>query len=149
MSEISRRTLLAGAAATAATAAFGTVLIYLPKAAEASTVDDQVALFVSLSMVLTGIGKSELAPNVDPFNLKTTYFGRAQKAKPEAFNRMLQIFKENQSDPTVGNMIFSNPDADTRILASSILLAWYLGAWYEPDALADRHKLAVQNRSPL
>jgi len=146
MTEISRRTLLTRVVATAATAAFGTVTISLPAAAESVPAAD-LNLFVQLSAKLTGIDALKLAPFIDPINVGSEYFLAAKTAGGAKFDSMLQAFKNNPSDETVGN--FLKPNSETRYLARSIILAWYLGAWYEPDTLeaeANQSSKAVANQ---
>jgi hypothetical protein len=129
MTEMSRRTLLASVAATAA---FGTVTISLPAAAESGTAAD-LDLFVQLSAKLTGIDALKLAPRVDPIGVKSEYFEAAKTAGGAEFDSMLQSFKNSPTDETVAN--FLKPNSETLYLARSIILAWYLGAWYEPKTL--------------
>jgi hypothetical protein len=131
MTDISRRTVLAGAAAAAALA---TVSVSLPSAAAA--VRDPEQTFLELSAALTGIDKEKLAPNVDPVGVNSLYFKRARDARPAAFDRMLQIVEDNKADlTTVGNIILNQSGTEVRFLARSIMLAWYLGAWYDPTLL--------------
>lgn len=134
MTDISRREVLAGAAATAAAAALATVTVSL--AAAAAAVRDPQQTFLELSAALTGIDKEKLAPNVDPVGVNSLYFKRARDARPAAFDHMLQIFEDNKADPTtVGNIILNQSGTEVRFLARSIMLAWYLGAWYDPTLL--------------
>jgi hypothetical protein len=145
MSEMSRRKLLASVAATAATAAFEMVAISLPAAAESGSPAD-LNLFVQLSAKLTGIDALKLAPFIDPIEIKSEYFAAAKKAGGATFDSMLQAFKNSSTDETVAN--FLRAGSDKRYLARSIILAWYLGAWYEPgtlDAEANQSQEAKAN----
>ncbi len=132
MTEMSRRTLLASVAATAATAAIGSITIPLPASAEPTPGQD-LDLFVQLSAKLTGIDARKLAPSIDPIGVKSEYFAAAKKAGGATFDSMLRDFKASPTDETIAN--FLKPDSDTLYLARSIILAWYLGAWYEPKTL--------------
>jgi hypothetical protein len=94
-------------------------------------------LFVGLSAVLTGIDASKLAPQLDPVNIKQTYFDFLQKKSAATFNQLLSIFSQNQnSSPSViGEIIFGQSGSDIKYLARSIILMWYLGSWYDPSVL--------------
>ena len=133
MTEFSRRKMLTVAAATAATAVGS---VELPTPAAADDTDDQKR-FVKLSVALTGIAESKLAPAVDPIQVKNDYFQQA-KLDP-AFQKLMQIVGTDPSDPptAAATKIMTNPDPDIKYLGRSIILMWYLGAWYEPKKLAD------------
>jgi hypothetical protein len=128
MTAISRRTVLAGAAATTAVASVNAILAPSVSADSATAMQ----LFLKLSSVLTGISESKLAPTKDPINIKETYFDRARR--DPHFGRLLQMFDPGK--PETAEFIFKHPEPEIRYLARSIMLAWYLGAWYEPQKLA-------------
>ena len=141
MTDFSRRALLEGAAVTAAFAAFVGVEAILPATAVAQNPDsDQSRMnaFIRVSAILTGIDSSRLSPTVDPFNVKLQYFKRAESAKPEAFARLLRIVDAHPAnDDALGESILKqSDDSEICFLGRSIILAWYLGAWYDPDLLA-------------
>lgn len=94
-------------------------------------------LFVGLSAVLTGIDASKLAPQLDPVNIKQTYFDFVQGQAATTFNTLLGIFQQNQNQPpaVIGNIIFSQSGPAVEYLARSIILMWYLGSWYDPAVL--------------
>jgi hypothetical protein len=145
---LTRRTLLAGAAATAA----ATVGVDTP--AIGQTADpDKITIFANLSAALTGIAKLKLAPDTDPVDVKQEYFKRVQDKQPAAFGKLLQIARDqNLQIPGPGtdgvvqqgdvDKLVAKIEAsdDTKFLARSIVLMWYLGSWYEPD---DLKKLTV------
>jgi Membrane bound FAD containing D-sorbitol dehydrogenase len=136
MTIVSRRTMLTGAAATTAVTAVGS--IDATRSAEAATSMD---LFLGLSSALTGIAVDRLNPRRPPqqtprdiLDVKQAYYERAQKY-PE-FEQLLKLYdanKENANTDEIAKIILDDPDA--RFLARSIILAWYLGAWYEPADL--------------
>lgn len=103
---------------------------------------DSTALFVSLSSFLTGISASELAPAIDPNEppLKNVYYEYAKKNNPETLQTLLDVYQKNMQQPpqTIANAIFNNPDPLVGSLARSIMLEWYLGSWYAPEALETR-----------
>ena len=142
---LTRRSVLAGAAAAAAVSI----------GAETPAGAQPVSVFVDLSAALTGIARGKLAPNVDPIDIKTAYFRRASDPKhAAAFATLLQLTRAAnlQIDPNKV-MAQDKVDAltarieardDTKFLARSIVLMWYLGAWYEPD---DLKKLTVDPKA--
>lgn len=130
MTEISRRNLFRSLAATAVV---GTAGYARPLAASPERATDDMDSFLSLSAQLTGIAAGNLAPGVDPVGIKFLIFERAKKANPVAFESMLKIFDAHQDDS--GNIILNLSGEDVRFLARSIMLAWYLGAWYDPNEL--------------
>ena len=135
MTELSRRNLLTGAAATVA---LTTIASSLPVSAEEAVDADQFESFVALSEELTGIDSIKLSPAVDSTRVGQQYFKRARNVRPKAFDQMLQIFEKNKNDPAVANIILNLSGTDIKFLARSIILAWYLGAWYDP-ALLEKH----------
>ena len=138
-----RRRVLAGAAAATAAMSVGAV----DSSASAQTRQDMVA-FVLLSSALTGIAELKLAPGFDlaksepgsdPVDVKEEYFNRVNKRRPAVLRRLLQIAADSQKLPAAdrAQAIIDKVQAtpDTKYLARSIVLMWYLGAWYDPDHL--------------
>jgi hypothetical protein len=138
-----RRTVLAGAAA--ATAAISVGAVDSPASAQAR---QAMVNFVLLSGALTGIGELKLAPGFDvaksepgsdPVDVKQEYFDWVNKRRPVALKRLLQIAADSQKLPAAdrAQAIIDKVQAtpDTKYLARSIVLMWYLGAWYEPAEL--------------
>ena len=75
-------------------------------------------------------------PGVDPINIKNEYFKWINGHDPtSSFGKLLQIAKDSRK--STGDIIakVNASDDDTKFLARSIVLLWYLGSWYEPDAL--------------
>jgi len=142
-----RRTVLAGAAATTAAVTIGVDTPALAQKAD-PTADKET--FLVLSAALTGIAKKKLDPFADPLNLWREYFNRANNDQHAAvFVALLRIAKgaalQVPPDETNGGVIpqdkvdqlASAIEArdETKFLARSIVLMWYLGSWYEPDVL--------------
>lgn len=141
ISAVTRRSVLAGAAAAALT-----IGAEAPAGAQPAAEDESV--FVDLSAALTGIAKARLAPGADPIDVKKIYFRRASDpSHATAFAGLLQLTRAAQlqiPDGTNGVIPQDKVDVladwieareDTKFLARSIVLMWYLGAWYEPHDL--------------
>jgi hypothetical protein len=179
---LTRRTVLAGAAATAA----ATVTATPPS--NAQSVDPHpepndpnshadMVLFVLLSAALTGIAEAKLAPGFkrvpalpppsttvttpnappppvdlkktdpgsDPVNIKKDYFLWINDHRPAAFEDLLRLTKNSQTASNPAQTIIDKLQFDdtgrtravveSKYLARSIVLMWYLGAWYDPDDL--------------
>ena len=145
--KISRRAMLAGTVATAAVAA----VLPLSNSAFAETSDQEdMMAFLLLSAALTGVDVQTLAPEfsrgsgdilsadpgIDPINIKSAYFTQVNAPGTTAsFAKLLQIAKDNRlsQDNIIAKVNAS--DDDTKFLARSIVLLWYLGSWYEPGDL--------------
>jgi hypothetical protein len=131
VTDLTRRNILTAAAATAAGAVTSTGL---PAPAAADDKAD-LDLFISLSAALTGIAKDRLAPSVDPlFQLRIDYFNQA-KSDP-GFPALLQIIRADPTHPdAAAAKVMSSTDPKIKYLGRSIILAWYLGSWYDPKVL--------------
>jgi hypothetical protein len=147
MTEISRRAVITGATATAATAAFGSMLIspssLIAEASPAAAVDpdknDKIQ-FAKLSEALTGIDQSILTPNVDPFGVNAEVFARAKAADGQTLDTILKKFigsPVNKPKTVVEILAEDTKEESAKFLMRSIILAWYLGAWYAPQALKE------------
>jgi Membrane bound FAD containing D-sorbitol dehydrogenase len=130
MTDLTRRRMLGVAAGTMASA----VGTSLPEPAAADDAAD-LALFVRLSVALTGIAEARLAPSVDPIGVKNDYFDRA-KSDPD-FPSLMQIVRTDPANPPVAAAAKIMSDPKLKFLGRSIILTWYLGAWYQPKLLAE------------
>ena len=94
--------------------------------------------FVDMSALLTGIAAGNLAPGVDPKNIKQVYFNYAQQQAGASFDDLLKIYQNNSTLPAakIANIIFNDSGSDICFLARSVMLMWYLGSWYAPADLA-------------
>jgi hypothetical protein len=150
---LTRRTVLAGAAA--ATAMATVVAVNPPASAQSpdpSSREDLVA-FLLLSWALTGIDPKSLSPGLhlvaadplsskfgsDPLDMKRDYFKFIvnDSGQGATFAKLLKIVKDNRASPNLAAAIAQNVQAsdDTKFLGRSIVLMWYLGAWYDPANL--------------
>jgi hypothetical protein len=148
--EISRRAVVAGALATSAVVA----VVPLANAVVAEPLDpnspQDMMEFLVLSAALTGVNLQTLAPEieidkseilnskpeVDPINIKNAYFRWITGHDlTSSFGKLLQIARDNRlsSDAIIRKV--SGSDDNTKFLARSIVLLWYLGSWYEPGDL--------------
>ena len=159
-----RRNVIAGAAAATA------VGMAAPTHAQGTDADRiNMVLFVLLSGALTGIAEDKLAPGFrlssspttvdlsktipgsDPFDVKQEYFDYVSKKRLTDFRRLLQIARDvaTQSltpDARAQAIIDKAQEKpETKYLARSIVLMWYLGAWYDP---ANLRLLAEQSNPP-
>jgi hypothetical protein len=129
-----RRTLLAGAAAATAAATVATLGTAPPaRAADPNSAQDMLD-FVALSAALTGVMAAKLAPAADPIDIKRDYFKWVSESRPAAFEKLLNIVRDNRNAPAQA-IIEVQADPESKFLARSIVLMWYLGAWYDPDDL--------------
>jgi len=145
---ITRRSVLAGAAAATAAATIGTDVPALAQAADPPT---DLEVFVTLSSALTGIAGNKLKPFADSLDLSKDYLtwvtDWAAKKPSTAFTTLLQITRSTSLPVFKDDGIIKQPDVDRLVkaiegkgdepkyLARSIVLMWYLGSWYEPDDL--------------
>lgn len=139
MTDLTRRKMLGVTAATATgavTSLSTAVEAATPGAPATSAPSPQpnpadMTLFVALSSALTGIAASKLAPTVDPIQVKNEYFATAS-ADP-AFPALLQIMRTESDPAAAANKVMNDPKL--KYLGRSIILAWYLGVWYDPKKL--------------
>ena len=147
---LTRRTVITGAIATGAAAA--TPALETPASARSASPDtpqDMVA-FLLISAALTGVRPTSLepefvpakagvdmltsTPDPDPFDVERDYFNLVYSKDAKTFEAMLQIAKDHRESAT--DMIAAvNKDEATMYLGRSLVLLWYLGAWYEPAML--------------
>lgn len=161
MAIINRRTVLTGAAATAATVIGPGCEAPTAPAAEVLPSVEPVAKFVKISAGLTGIASAKLGLGADPTNVKTEYFRRAtqtadlarrwavierifdQQAEGKFTNNLAGINEE-----MLGAAVANHESPDIRFYARSIILLWYLGAWYGPDLLRRDTEAPAQPKFP-
>jgi hypothetical protein len=135
MTGFTRRKMLTGAAATAV-GAVGSANLTTQTAAQTTAADDaDRTLFIALSAALTGIAKERLSPAVDPVQINRQYFAQA-KTDP-AFDGVMQIIRAESNPDAAAEKVLNNPDPNIKYLGRSIILMWYLGAWYAPTKLKD------------
>jgi hypothetical protein len=142
--------MLAGTVATTAAAAVlpiaGSTHAARP---DANSRQDMMA-FLLLSAALTGVhvvnlapefvpDKSEILnsdPGVDPINIKNAYFAWINvNDSTSSFDKLIQIAKDNRHSAISTVAAVNASDDNTKFLARSIVLLWYLGSWYKPGDL--------------
>jgi len=148
--EFSRRKVLGGAMAATALVAAGPINSSAYGASADPDSDPYMMAFLVLSQALTGIRIINLAPEfapdknnpgvlnadpgTDPINVKNDYFKWINTSDPAIFEKLLQIAREHSTSASdIINGV--NASDDTRFLARSITLLWYLGSWYRPADL--------------
>jgi hypothetical protein len=158
--EVSRRAMLVGAVATTAVAAVGASDVPAhADIADPNSSRDMMA-FLVLSAALTGIKLIRLAPEfsqqnrppdildadpgVDPFNIKKDYFNWINANYAPTFELLLQMAKDHRQ--SAADIIAAvNAREDTKFLARSIVLLWYLGSWYQPADLKSNSTPGARN----
>jgi hypothetical protein len=148
--EISRRTVLTGTVATTAAAAVVPIAGSAYAAAPDINSRQDMTAFLLLSAALTGVhvvnlapeftlDKSEILnsdPGVDPINIKNAYFAWINiNDSTSSFAKLIQLAKDNRESATDIIAAVNAGDDDTKFLARSIVLLWYLGSWYKPGDL--------------
>ena len=143
MTDLSRRSMLTGAAVAAAATAVGA-----PPVAAQSAADDaaQLNTFVTVSIGITGIDRSRISPTVDPIEIKRQYFAQA-KLDP-AFGRLIAAVGSEIDPLKAANIVMNNADPAIKYLGRAILLAWYTGCWYEPATLRQASEPKPSSTSP-
>ncbi len=88
-----------------------------------------------------------MIPGSDPVDVKLEYFKWVDKRHPATFEKLRRIAKDNLNAPpnrelaiigkipTGDDTELTQSEIDLKYLARSIVLMWYLGAWYDPDNL--------------
>jgi hypothetical protein len=156
---MSRRTLLAGAVATTAVATVGATAPGRA-AGQDSAASKEVLDFIALSAILTGIDAKRLAPGSDiknsvpgsdPINIKAEYFAFVKEQRPVAFGRLLKGFRDAPDKAAFAQSLLDpqQRDQEIRFLARSIILMWYLGAWYDPDDLKQVAASAIREKGSV
>jgi hypothetical protein len=153
MTDITRRALLSGVTAAAAAAALGSIT---PQAAFANSPESPELTFSKLSAALTGIDQKILAPGVDPLGMNHEIYTKVNENKKNAdtLQAMLQKFSaadlDKKKDAVTAMMKPAPNDVlgeKMRFVGRSIILAWYLGAWYDPKDLKKHfYDPAVKNQ---
>lgn len=148
---LTRRSVLAGAAATAAVTMGGEAMADNPPSADPNSPQDMDA-FVKMSAALTGIAVKMLAPDTDSLGMRQVYFDFLTRSKDRAAGlaALLQVAKSVNlpipADLKLGGIIqqgdvdnlaqaIAAKGDDAKYFARSIVLMWYFGAWYEPKVL--------------
>jgi hypothetical protein len=148
--EISRRTVLTGTVATTAAAAVVPIAGSAYAAAPDMNSKQDMMAFLLLSAALTGVhvvnlapefvpDKSEILnsdPGVDPINIKNSYFAWINvNDSTSSFAKLIQLAKDNRESAISIIAAVNASDDNTKFLARSIVLLWYLGSWYKPGDL--------------
>ena len=148
--EISRRTVLTGTVATTAAAAVMPIAGSAYAAAPDMNSKQDMMAFLLLSAALTGVhvvnlapefvpDKSEILnsdPGVDPINIKNAYFAWINvNDSTSSFAKLIQLAKDNRESAISIIAAVNASDDNTKFLARSIVLLWYLGSWYKPGDL--------------
>jgi hypothetical protein len=147
----SRRAMLAGTVAATAAAAVAPIAGSAYAAGPDVNSKQDMMAFLLLSAALTGVHVVNLAPEfsldstkeildqdpgVDPINVKNDYFKWiVDSGLTSSFGKLIQIAKDNRQSASGILAAVNTSDDDTKFLARSIVLLWYLGSWYKPGDL--------------
>lgn len=128
-----RRVILIRAAAVATSAAIAPLTATRSFAAE----QDAMPLFIRMSAALTGIPEGRLQPRRNTLKVNETMLCRA--SADASFPVLLQICHDNPqlTGDDLAKAIFAQANERAARLARSIMLSWYLGAWYQPESLKE------------
>jgi len=146
--KISRRTMVVGAVATTVAASVLPLSdLAFAQVDDSGSTPDMMS-FLLLSQALTGVSIKTLAPEltgsvpgVDPINIKDTYFDwiGKQPGQTAAFANLLKIAGDGRLSSKGIIAAVNGSDDNTKYLARSIVLLWYLGSWYVPRDLQTFH----------
>ena len=100
---------------------------------------DSMSQFVNLSALLTGISADKLVPPLSPSTVPQQIFTTAQQQGGATFTALLGVYADavaqGKTAAQIAAAVFTQNGADVCYLARSIMLAWYLGSWYDPKVL--------------
>ncbi|HET9623273.1 MAG TPA: hypothetical protein VFP84_17990 [Kofleriaceae bacterium] len=96
--------------------------------------------FVAMSAALTGFTADFLRPALDPLNLSQAYFDQATArtaGQPATLQTLLTAYRavQGQAPQAIADALLETASASpssNAMLAQSIVLLWYFGAWYAP-----------------
>ena len=147
----SRRAVLAGTVAATAVAAVAPIAGSAYAAGPDVNSKQDMMAFLLLSAALTGVHVVNLAPEfsqdntkdlldqdpgVDPINVKKDYFAWINvNDSTSSFGNLIEIAKDNRHSAISILGAVNASDDNTKFLARSIVLLWYLGSWYKPADL--------------
>ncbi len=119
-----------------------------PKAGPPTT---PISAFVQLSALLTGFNASVIAPQIDPVDLKATFFSLVGARTGPAFDALLKLYLtlaaqvapgKAVADMTpaqktqIGNGLLglggATVDPQVAATAEAVMKLWYLGSWFQP-----------------
>lgn len=90
--------------------------------------------FVGLCVVLTGASKNVISPGFDTMNIKEQVYAPAAADNAAALAALLDqyaaLVADGKSPTEIIAQIMQPKEQPTALLARSIILAWYSGAWY-------------------
>jgi hypothetical protein len=108
----------------------------MPSAASSTDLQD----FANMSAALTGFTPAFVRPPLDPMNLTQAYFDEATARTanaPATVQTLLTAYRAIKTQPaqTIADTLLETASASptsNALLAQSIVLLWYFGAWYAP-----------------
>jgi len=106
---------------------------YAATADAAGDLDD----FVGLSAALTGIDGDQLRPALDTYGTAQAYLDLTRRNEGATLQALLAAYRSAQGKlpPQVATVILEQSGDAVACLARSVMLLWYLAAWYDPAKL--------------
>lgn len=103
---------------------------------------DPLGQFVALSAILTGVAADKLHPFLDTHGTAAEYLAYATKHGGTEFTQLMVLYAQNSTQPpdAIAKLILMESGQATANMAQSVMLMWYLGAWYPPAGLAAYQK---------
>jgi hypothetical protein len=93
--------------------------------------------FVGLSAILTGIAADHLHPTLDTFGTAQEYLDYATANGGAPFAQLMSLYADHRTEPpaAITQLVLEQSGDVIAYMARTVMLMWYLGAWYAPDAL--------------
>jgi hypothetical protein len=97
--------------------------------------------FVALSAILTGIAADRLHPTLDTFGTAEEYLDYATAHGGTDFAALMSLYATNRTLPPeqVTALVLDPANPPIAYTARAVMLMWYLGAWYDWQALRTYH----------
>jgi hypothetical protein len=106
---------------------------------------NELDTFVNLSAILTGIDASLLRPFLDTHETAQEYLNVVKRNADTTWTQLQAIMATTQgkTNDEIGALVLQQSGVAVGNLAKSIMLLWYLAAWYDPTKLPDTSQFTV------
>jgi hypothetical protein len=104
----------------------------------ADTKPEPIDDFVALSAILTGIAADKLRPQFDTHGTAAAYLAYATKHGGADFAHLMAVHAAHRDEgpETIADAVLNRSGPVVADAARTVILMWYLGAWYPPAGLA-------------